>query len=517
VIDTTVPGTPGFWMKTLWNQLQAEQRRFKLLEDYYSGRPPLAWGSEDSKARFYRFQQTSRTNFAKLIIKAPSSRCGIRSVATAADHDENGDQVAWQLLRANDAQVHFSDVTRTAFKFGRSFMSVGSPDPEVDSVNAVITAEDPRQVVCSMDPMRPRRVVAAFKLYHDDQAQLDIAILWLPGEKWVATRERKVSSQSQVRNRGLLAMMEPTPVSFSASSFEMRPFEGEPVDDGDDDGGVPDVDDGIFSERYEVRDIPVVPFNYDEGSGRYELHTDLLDRINHLHLQLIVIATLQAFRQRAIEIQSADDMPERDDDGNLIDYNDIFAADPGALWKLPAGATIWESGQVDLMGILQAIKDAILQLAAVTQTPLSMFTPDAATQTAEGASLQREGLVSDVDEFLRGADSSLARVLSLAFKFMGDETRADVSQISVDWLPTERYSLSEQGSAAAQALSSLTWEQIQRIVWQQTPSQIDAAQVQRVADLELAQKYGPPKPAPYVSSTPASSPAPAEDPALPSA
>jgi len=467
-------------MNRLWGQLQAEQRRFKILEDYYTGRPPLPWGSEDAKARFYKFQQTSRTNFAALIVQAPCERIGLRAISTAVDHDESGDQEAWRVANGNDLDIVLAEVARLSFKFGRSYMAVGMPD---ESGISVITAEDPRQVITAADPMRPRRTVAAFKLYHDDVDGLDIAILWLPGEKWVATRERKVPVTNLRRNRGPLSPVEPTPVSFSPATFEMRPMVGEigPVD-----AEVPDADDAFFSETYEVRDIPVEPFLNREGIGEFELHTDLLDRINHMILQRIVIATLQAFRQRAIELE--EDLPERDDDGNIIDYNDIFAADPGALWKLPKGAKIWESGQVDLQGILSSVKDDVLHLAAVTRTSMAMFTPDAATQTAEGASMQREGLTFKVEDWERSGGRSLARIMSLAFKFMGDDARSDVSQLAIDWIPAERYSLAEKGSAAAQAGSTLTWEQVQREVWQQTPQQIAEAKAQRMDDLVLAQQ-----------------------------
>lgn len=477
-IDTSVPKSPGWWMQHLFNQLQGDQKRLQVIEDYYTGRPPLPWGSEDTRSRFFRFQVTSRSNFAALIVQAPSERCGVRAIATGADHDDDGDQEAWRLFQANDLGVHFTDVVRMAWKWGRSYMAIG-----MDDDGPVITAEDPRQVTIATDPLRPRKTVAAFKLYHDDQLALDVAILWLPGQKFVATRERKVTARRLRVAGAALTPTEPTPVSFSAAGFDLRPFAGTPE--------AVDVVDGIFSESYDVLDVPVVPYYNREGVGEFELHTDLLDRINHMILQRIVIATLQAFRQRAIEIQNSDDLPEFDDDGKKIDYDDIFAADPGALWKLPAGAKIWESGQVDLTGILQAVKDDVLHLAAVTRTPMSMFTPDAATQTAEGASLQREGLTNKVDEFLRGADRSLARVMSIAFKFKGDDVRSDLSQIAIDWMPTERYSLAEQGSAAAQSVGSLTWEQQQRIIWQQSPAQIAIAKQQRAQDALLAQLAAP--------------------------
>jgi hypothetical protein len=79
------------------------------------------------------------------------------------------------------------------------------------------------------------------------------------------------------------------------------------------------------------------------GVGEFEPHLDVLDRINHMILQRMVIATMQAFRQRAIK-GDTEDMPDKDPEtGEEIDYDDIFAADPGALWRLPKVRDMWES------------------------------------------------------------------------------------------------------------------------------------------------------------------------------
>lgn len=457
--DVETPGSPGWWMARLWGRLQAEQKRFDRLQAYHVGRPPLPWGSDDSRSSFYRFQATARSNFAAVIVQAPCERIGLRSISTAVVQDEEGDSRAWQLAKATDLPGVIASLARLSFRFGVAYVSCAMPD---ESGFSVIAAEDPRQVVTASDPMRPSRVRAAFKLYHDDEAGTDVAILWLPGRKWVATRQRRVTGSVPA-------------VMFSPESFTMRPVL-EPGETGDG---------GLYSEEYTEQVVPVRPVFNREGYGEFELHTDLLDRINHMILQRIVIATLQAFRQRAIEVE--EDLPDRDEDGKVIDYADLFAADPGALWKLPKGAKIWESGQVDLSGVLASVKDDVLHLAALTRTPLSMFTPDAATQTAEGASLQREGLTFKVEDWERNAEAALSQVVALAFRFMGDDVRADVSQIGFDWAPAERYSLAEQGSAAAGAGASLTWEQQQRIIWQQTPQQIAEAKAQRADDMVLAQ------------------------------
>jgi len=489
--DLTVPGSPAWWMNRLAQKLSRDQKRFQILEDYYSGRPPLAWGSEQTRSRFYRFQSMSRTNFAALIVQAPCERTGIRSVSTAADSDVDGDAVAWQLVTENDLDVSIQDVAMLSRKFGRAYLAVAQPDEP--GGRSVITAEDPRQMITEADPVRPRRTRAAFKLFHDAEAELDVAILWLPGEKWVATRGRRGATflPRTTRSGGLLGVDEPPRVSFSAQGFDLMPLRTDPKAD------------GFWSETYAEQEIPVEPILNKEGLGSFELHTDVLDRLNHLSLQLLVIATLQAFRQRALEVDAAaPPLPEFDEAGNGIDYTDLFESGPDATWLLPPGTKLWESGTADLQGILSAEKQYVLTLSAVTGIPMSMFTPDAATQTAEGAQLMRERLVFSVEQWNRSAGRALARVLSLAFRFMGDDARADVSQLSVSWLPAERYSLAEKGSAAAQAGTTLTWEQIQEFIWQMSPADIAVAKAQRAQDMVLAQQMAALQAAPAQPRTP---------------
>ncbi|MGZ6852477.1 MAG: phage portal protein [Mycobacteriaceae bacterium] len=475
-IDASVVGSPGWWMNRLSQALSVEQRRFRILEDYYAGRPPLAWGSENVQKQFYRFQRMSRSNFASVVVEAPCERIALRAIRTGADNDAEGDDVAWRLVRANGLQSSFGDATRMAKKFGRSYLATAHPDEP--GGQAIITAEDPRQVITEADPVRPGVQRAALKLYYDAEAGLDVSILWLPGQKWVATRERKGPVRAY-RGGSLLGQVEPIRVRFNPSSFTMAPKR----EDGD--------PDGFYSEEYDDLEIPVDPLLNRDGVGEFELHVDLLDRINHMILQRVVIATLQAFRQRALK-QSADpnvpQMPDRDENGNLIDYSDILESGPDAVWLLPPGADLWESGQVDLQGILQSAKDDILHLSAVTKTPLSMFTPDAISQSAEGAQLTREGLTFKVEDFWLAGEATLARTIARAFRYMGDTDRGDASQVSVSWKPAERRSLSEMAAAAGTVGTTLTWEQQQEIIWQQDPAQIRLAKTQRAEDMVLAQQ-----------------------------
>lgn len=496
-IDVTVPGSAGWWMQQLWRQLAAEQTRLRRLEKYRRGEPDIVLGTERLRSAFFRFQNMSRSNFADLIVSARTNRMAVRAIRTSASDDDNGDQAAWRIWTANGLNVWQTDLYRSICTFGCGYAAAGTP--ETPEGEPVITVEDPRQTITAQDALRPSKTIAAFKLYHDPQAQMDYAVLWLPGQKWVSRRARKARVAA-------LGDAGPVPVNFSPATFDMLPVgstDGDTITWADEQpdgvldpallGG--DGYDGITSEQYDLQDVPVVKFGNRDGVGVFELHTDLLDRIAHITLQQMVIATLQAFKQRAIKTSEAagedGGLPDEDANGNPIDYNEVFEADPGALWRLPVGAEIWESGQVDLSGILSAAKDWVLHLAACTQTPFPMFSPDSANQSANGASLYREGLTFNVEDLCRIAGAGMAQLLAVAFQMKGDAQRGVAADIIIDWAPADRYSILEMAQADAQ--SSLPLAQKAARIYGMSPSEVKIVLAQ-AAQESFAQAALAPKP-----------------------
>jgi hypothetical protein len=136
--------------------------------------------------------------------------------------------------------------------------------------------------------------------------------------------------------------------------------------------------------------------------------------------------------QRAIK-----GVPDKDADGNEIDYDDIFSADPGAMWLLPHRGAVGVRRRRPRPDPL-AIRDDVQDLAAVTRTPLFYLTPDSANGSAEGASLAREGLVFKTS----GPDRADERVVGA-----GDVARVPVrrrrdpgppADMEVLWAPPDR-------------------------------------------------------------------------------
>jgi hypothetical protein len=136
-------------------------------------------GTERLRSAFFRFQNMSRSNFADLIVSAMTNRMAVafdphcrserrqrRSGGVADLHRERPRRVA-------DRPVPHDGHLRGRLRRGRLADRTGRrADPHRGG---------PAAGHHVAGPAAPVAVVAAFKLFHDPQAQMDYAILWLPG------------------------------------------------------------------------------------------------------------------------------------------------------------------------------------------------------------------------------------------------------------------------------------------------------------------------------------------------
>lgn len=439
-LDIKTPGSVGWWLDRLLVKLVEARPGYQRLDDYYTGE--IAVPSVATKAvrqAYQRLMKMSKTNFAELVVEALRERVEPNGFRTGAQGDAIDDRTAWGYWQANSLDADFALITSACFSMGASYGMVGDVDEELGV--PVMTPEDPRQVITEQDPVRRRKAIAGLKMWCEGGE--DIAFLYLPG-----------------------------------LVFKFRRRSNDPVTEFELDGPVMELPAPI---------VPIVRFAcrpdmFGRARGEFEPHLGILDRINYTVLSRLEIATLQAFKQRAIK-----GIPTEDRDGNQIDYDDMFSADPGALWLLPATADLWESGAVDLGPIRQAIRDDVQDLAAVTRTPLFYLTADATNGSAEGASLAREGLIFKAKDRLAQLGESVEQWMSMAFLMAGDTVRANRADMEVLWAPPERFTLAERYDAASKAAGAgVPWRTVMETVLQFGPQEIERMEAERAADALLA-------------------------------
>lgn len=459
-IDASVPRSDGWYVMRMQRMLRTHLPRLNRLISYRDGRPPLPEGATDQQQAYQAFQQKARSNFAELVGEATRDRMQVTGFRTALADDATGDQAAWAMWRQLGLPVKSGDALGDMLHLGKGYMIAGWDN---DRNCPVATAEDPRTMVVIHDPLDSRRVIAAMKFYTDPELVRDVIYLYLPGRVRTAVRGQATTVVGRT-------------AAFTPSDWDWV----DELPDNDPMFGLIDPG-GDLSGKIGDR-VPVVPFVNRQAIGEFENHLDLLDRINHGILQRMVIVATQAYRQRVF---IGDFRPVDPVTGATIDYGQLFKGSPGAAWTFPTGTDVKEFTQADVSGILNAVKDDVLHLASVTRTPLHMFTPDAVSQSAEGAQLQREGLVFKVEDRIARASDGFAQLMSLLFLFSGDQTRGQVEQMVPMWAPVERYSLAEQGSAWSQ-MAGLPFAARARIVLQANPAEIAEMESERATEALLA-------------------------------
>ncbi len=449
---------PVQWLDRLTRAMDARAGRFALLRSYMDGAAPLPEGAAAYRDAYKLFQKKARTNFGELVASAPAERM-INSGFRIGDV-QTDDDAARAIWSRNRLQVGASDVHLDMLCLGVGYVMVGPGE-----AGALVTCERPEQVIVEHDARRPDLVRAGVKVYEDSAEGFDYALLHVPGEMHTFVRPHRDEFYRVITRNSVAG-------DWVALSSELTGL---------------DV-------------VPIVPFVNRRGLGEFETHLDLLDRINWVILQRLVITAMQAYRQRGL--QSDDAMPTEDEEGNEIDYKDLFRPGPGELWNLPAGASIWESAQTDFTPILSAVKDDLAHLAAVTRTPMSTLVPDGANQSAEGAAFAREGLVFKTLDRVERAGDAWALVMGLALA-LEQGVSAPVSDVHTEWLPVERQSLAERADAASKA-QDIPWRYRMLKVYQFSADEVDRMEAEHLAEVEAAKPPAPvmAPPADHVTAEP---------------
>lgn len=447
MITTSDVGSDGWYLNRCWKKLKARQKRIEGLLARFENQAPLPASLQQAPDAAKRFYRASRTGFAEMIVKAVKYPLRVQGVLTDADQDsaDLGDAIAEKMLISSNMADEIDDVHRLSLVTGDAYAIISMYNDD----RPVYTSESPREVVTIHDPVVQAERLVAAKFTWD--SELGHAVAYLYTQSYV---RRAVPKRREWRETGSVA--------FSPQAWEWE----DPQD-------YPESITGT---------VPVLRYRNEEGVGEFERHDGLLDRLEHMIVQGMTIATLQAFKQRAIHV-SQEDMPDEDEAGDPIDYDDILSADPGALWKLPETSRVWESGNVDLTPVWTGMEKFTQQLSAVTFTPLAMFSPEGQNQSAAGAGFAREGRTFKIEDRQDRLGRVHAEALALLFALAGDKERSRREAVQFIWRPAERYSLAEKGDAMTKyRAGGVPWRSRMIDVGQYTPRQVQRMEAERLAD-----------------------------------
>lgn len=447
--------TPEEWLPILTKRLDDRAPRVNRLRDYANGRAPLPEMGVNTRASWVAFQKKARTDFGGLCIGSLGDRIQSNGLSVGDAESVESDQ-ARRIWRDNRMDVQLADMVDDYLTTGVGYLVLGAG---ADGA-AVITREEPELFYAAPDPLRPMKARAAVKVWRDADELLDFALVWAPGARQLFSRP---SAHEGVLIRRAVGDWVPR--------AEVEEYDGT---------------------------VPVVILERQGGQGLIEKHTDTIDRINLGKLQRLVTTAMQAYRQRAIK----GDLPEKDDDGNKIDWAKTFEPAPGALWDMPEGVDIWESSPTDIRPLLDGETQDARDFAAVTRTPISVFVPDGANQSAEGAANATAGQVAQAWNEIARLEPGLEVALVYALRIEGVDLPPDTT-VDVSFQNPAYVSLSEQYAAAAQAKAAgVPIKTIMRTILGYSPEQIATADLERAEEqlnaATLVAAASPP-PAPVVT------------------
>lgn len=465
--------TPDEWLPILTKKMDADRPRIDRLRAYVTGNAPLPELSSSTRESWKNFQKRARTALAQLIVSAMSDRMNpigallTLGLVTQAQGEEYLKQAqrymrdAWTEKRLG---VILADAIWDSLAVSISYLMVARDEDG----QPVMTAEKPEFMYADPDPLKPWIARAGIKIWRGDDGN-DYAFVWVPGAR------QKYQRPSKTRNGRIMVK--------ATGGWEKV---GEPTES--------------------PQQIPIFILANRENKGEFEDHTDVIDRIHLGNLWRLVITAYQAFKQRAIE----GDLEEVDENGNPIDWGQILAAAPGALWQMPAGAKVWESGNTDITPLLSAVKDDTRELCAATSTPVPTMLPDGANQTVDGSLAAREGLLFKIADRLPRMSPTMGAALK-AFLIIG--MPEFVGNVQVEFAKPHMATQSEKAQAAVTAKAAdVPWRTRMRDFMGYSHEEIDAMELERAAEMLQLDALVNPVMTPTADGV-AAAPAPVEDPA----
>lgn len=427
------------WLTRLTKRIDADHARYALLESYADGNAPLPELSKDTETAWRDFQKESRTNFGLLVRDAVVDRIVPAGVTVGGSVKSRIAKRAQRIYRDNRMDQVIREFSEYGTTFGSAYLTVWNDDDG----EAVITADSPLTMRAATDPLQPWRVRAACRIWRDCDVGIDYAVVWMKG--WKQKFSRACYSDGTRR------------VVISRVS-----------------GGWEAESDAVFTDS----EPPVVVYQNPGGLGEFEPHIDIINRINRAILNQVTTNAMQAFKQRALEIPDREHpgLPQHDENGKAIDWAKLFEPHPAALWNLPPGVKVWEGSATDTRPMIEAAKDYIRHLSAVTKTPLPMLVPDSANQTAAGAENSEKSFIFKCIQRINGIKLAVEAALVIGLKVEGVPTSETVYAAFED---PARVLLSEKYSAAVNARATgLSIATIQRLILGMSPDEIaqDAAE-----------------------------------------
>lgn len=440
--DITTPGTPDWWLNRLVQKQMRRLPTLRRLHRYGTGDHDLPEGDPGAREAFKAFQRRARSNYTGLVAESVVERMRITGFRSGTGAGALDDERAWAIWQANRLDADYPIVSRAARYMREAYMLVGPPSPKRNNL-PLITPEDPRQMVVEVDPLDRREVVAAYKYWADDVAGEWRAVVILPHGYYSYTAGRQEGELEHT--------------TISAERWQPAGAVPNPL------GRVPVV---RFANRLDI-----------DGSTQAEFEDvmDIQDRINGMILDRLVTSKMQAYRQRWITGATFED-----DDGNPIEP---FKPGVDLVWAVEEEtAKFGEFQQADLRQVLEAAKDDIRDLAAISRTPPHYLLSEFVNAGGDAFSQSETGHVAKCNERMQQDGEAAEDVIRLAYAWL-DDPQASRLDSEVIWADPQYRSLAEKADAAVKmSAAGVPWRTIMTQVLGYSPQEVGRMESERASD-----------------------------------
>lgn len=430
IADAADDDPDAYWLSVLANKLAARIPTLCKLRTFYDGREQVPTNAipsgtdQKSFAIYKRFLELGTVNYARIITDNVSSRqkpVGFRQVSDRVSRSVEAD-TTW---RRNRMDLKSRQVFHDVALYGSGYLLVDSLGDAAQITvltpwNTYVGEDDEAAVYYSFDNANNVERLALFRCERD-----------------------KNNIVSNVYYRSASRQADARTLFDESNGSGIYEFSNNV------DAQAPEFNQGFTWEtgrqslQYatDCGYLPLVRLGSGTGMGQIEPHIPALGALDQQKFDRFCIQTMQAFRQRGIKGLKRNVYTEDDPQvkagmaraGDPIDFSELYAMGPAALWMLPEDTEIWESQITDITQWCTASAHDVKQLAVSTGTPLDILSPDVAG-SAEGASLKRESLLSKVEDLNARANDAFIRVLRMAMVASGNAQAAD-DEFETVWAP----------------------------------------------------------------------------------
>jgi hypothetical protein len=412
----------------LYARLDGRRRDVQLREDYYAGKQPLSFATDEwrkaNAARYVGFSD----NWTRPVVDAENER--LKHTGIKIGDNKAAANLLWEKWLLNEMEMQSSQGFVNTLTTGRTYVMVWG-DEDDEPVN---TWEHPLNCEIEYDWGNRRKRVAALKSWADDEREY--ANLYTDTAVWKFQRSRGV-----------------TPQERESQAIQARVF----ADGG---GGwvARDVPGESWPLHHPLKAVPLVevpnrPLLGGDPISEIAGVIPMQDAINLLWAYMFLAADYASMDARVILGQEPPKIPVLDENGQkigdrVVDMKDL--SEKRFMWLTGENAKIDSFPSARLDQFTEVIAMAVGHVASQTRTPPTQLVTIKGMSNVNGEGLKASeiGLVKKTLEFQTFGTPALREIHRLNALVMGDEALAkQVRTATMVWANPEIRSESQLADA----------------------------------------------------------------------